>query len=148
MSGAWAGLGYVLGLCGGVCFAAKAARWTLVSIPIDIDPLLLRAGRSSGAIDALAAAWRRYFAVASSCSSSTCSIGLQHHVTYKPGKKRWEVTPEGKEYAVNTDTGKKHSDGKPVQQILWKESVAKPLKRLSEKLQAEMPEVVAHGLSR
>lgn len=74
--------------------------------------------------------------------------GLQHHVTYKPGKKRWEVTPDGKEYAVITDTGKKHSDGKPVQQILWKESVAKPLKRLAEKLQAEIPEVVAHGLSR
>ncbi|MCE0934771.1 phage antirepressor N-terminal domain-containing protein [Pseudomonas monteilii] len=74
--------------------------------------------------------------------------GLQHHVTYKLGKKRWEVTPDGKEYAVITDTGKKHSDGKPVQQILWKESVAKPLKRLAEKLQAEMPEVVAHGLSR
>lgn len=74
--------------------------------------------------------------------------GLQHHVAYKPGKKRWEVTPDGKEYAVITDTGKKHSDGKPIQQILWKESVAKPLKRLAEKLQAEMPEVVAHGLSR
>lgn len=74
--------------------------------------------------------------------------GLQHHVTYKPGKKRWEVTPDGKEFAVITDTGKKHSDGKPVQQILWKESVAKPLKRLAEKLQAEMSEVVAHGLSR
>lgn len=74
--------------------------------------------------------------------------GLQHHVTYKPGKKRWEVTPEGKEFAVITDTAKKHSDGKPIQQILWKESVAKPLKRLAEKLQAEMPEVVAHGLSR
>ncbi|MNN55923.1 hypothetical protein D3C81_1708280 [compost metagenome] len=74
--------------------------------------------------------------------------GLQHHVPYKPGKKRWEVTPEGKEHAVITDTAKKHSDGKPIQQILWKESVAKPLKRLAEKLQAEMPEVVAHGLSR
>lgn len=74
--------------------------------------------------------------------------GLQHHIVYKPGKKRWEVTPDGKEFAVITDTTKKHSDGKPIQQILWKESVAKPLKRLAEKLQAEMPEVVAHGLTR
>ncbi|KTC25532.1 DNA-binding protein [Pseudomonas putida] len=74
--------------------------------------------------------------------------GLQHHVIYKPGKKRWEVTPDGKEFAVITDTAKRHSDGRPVQQILWKESVAKPLKRLAEKLQAEIPEVVAHGLSR
>lgn len=85
---------------------------------------------------------------AASMNKLLAQCGLQHHVTYKPGKKRWEVTPEGKEFAVITDTAKKHSDGKPVQQILWKESVAKPLKRLAEKLQAEMPEVVAHGLSR
>ncbi|MBA1200442.1 KilA-N domain-containing protein [Pseudomonas capeferrum] len=73
--------------------------------------------------------------------------GLQHSVVYRLGKKRWEVTPEGKEFAVITDTAKKHGDGKPIQQILWKESVAKPLKCLAEKLQSEMPEVVAHGLS-
>ncbi|MCO7634145.1 KilA-N domain-containing protein [Pseudomonas guariconensis] len=85
---------------------------------------------------------------AASMNKLLAQCGLQHHVTYKPGKKRWEVTPEGKEFAVITDTAKRHSDGKPIQQILWKESVAKPLKRLAEKLQAEMPEVVAHGLSR
>lgn len=85
---------------------------------------------------------------AASMNKLLAQCGLQHHVAYKPGKKRWEVTPDGKEFAVITDTAKRHSDGKPVQQILWKESVAKPLKRLAEKLQAEMPEVVAHGLSR
>lgn len=85
---------------------------------------------------------------AASMNKLLAQCGLQHHVTYKPGKKRWEVTPDGKEFAVITDTAKKHSDGKPIQQILWKESVAKPLKRLAEKLQAEMPEVVAHGLLR
>ena len=85
---------------------------------------------------------------AASMNKLLAQCGLQHHVIYKPGKKRWEVTPDGKEFAVITDTAKRHSDGKPVQQILWKESVAKPLKRLAEKLQAEMPEVVAHGLSR
>lgn len=85
---------------------------------------------------------------AASMNKLLAQCGLQHHVAYKPGKKRWEVTPDGKGFAVITDTAKKHSDGKPIQQILWKESVAKPLKRLAEKLQAEMPEVVAHGLSR
>lgn len=85
---------------------------------------------------------------AASMNKLLAQCGLQHHVVYKLGKKRWEVTPEGKEFAVITDTAKKHSDGKTVQQILWKESVAKPLKRLAERLQAEMPEVVAHGLTR
>lgn len=84
---------------------------------------------------------------AASMNKLLAQCELQHHVTYKPGKKRWEVTPEGKEYAVITDIGKKHSDGKPVQQILWKESVVKTLKRLAEKLQIELPEVVTYGLS-
>lgn len=73
--------------------------------------------------------------------------GLQHHVNYKAGKKRWEVTPEGKRYAVVTDTSKRHSDGKPIQQILWKESVAHPLRDLAEKLKAELSGVVGHGLT-
>ncbi len=85
---------------------------------------------------------------AASMNKLLAQCGLQHHVVYKLGKKRWEVTPDGKEFAVITDTSKKHSDGKPVQQILWRESVAKPLKSLAEKLQAEMSEVVAYGLSR
>lgn len=85
---------------------------------------------------------------AASMNKLLAQCGLQHHVAYKPGKKRWEVTPAGKEFALITDTSKKHRDGKPVQQILWKESVAGPLKRLAEKLQAEMPEVVARGLTR
>lgn len=66
----------------------------------------------------------------------------------RPAQNHPQAVPDGKVFAVITDTGKKHTDGKLVQQILWKESVAKPLKRLAEKLQAEMPEVVAHGLSR
>lgn len=74
--------------------------------------------------------------------------GLQHHVIYKPGKKRWEVTPDGKLFAVITDTSKKHSDGKPVQQILWKESVQKILARLADKLRAGLPAVVAGGVTR
>lgn len=74
--------------------------------------------------------------------------GLQHQVIYKPGKKRWEVTPDGKVFAVITDTGKKHSDGKPVQQILWKDSVTEMLARLADQLRAGLPVVVAGGVTR
>lgn len=74
--------------------------------------------------------------------------GLQHQVIYKPGRKRWEVTPDGKLFAVITDTGKKHSDGKPVQQILWKESVQEMLARLAEKLRSAAPAVIAGGVTR
>lgn len=65
--------------------------------------------------------------------------GLQRHVEYAKGKKRWELLPEGKPFAIITDTPKRHSDGKPVQQILWKESVLGELKRLAHRLQAELP---------
>ncbi|WP_081232207.1 phage antirepressor N-terminal domain-containing protein [Pseudomonas chlororaphis] len=74
--------------------------------------------------------------------------GLQHQVIYKPGKKRWEVTPDGKLFAVITDTGKKHSDGKPVQQILWKESVQEMLARLADQLRSGLPAVIAGGVTR
>ena len=74
--------------------------------------------------------------------------GLQHQVIYKAGKKRWEVTPEGKVFAVITDTGKKHSDGKPIQQIVWKESVQEMLARLADQLRSGLPSVIAGGVSR
>lgn len=74
--------------------------------------------------------------------------GLQHQVIYKPGKKRWEVTSDGKLFAVITDTGKKHSDGKPIQQILWKESVQEMLARLADQLRSGLPAVIAGGVTR
>lgn len=74
--------------------------------------------------------------------------GLQRHSEYAKGKKRWELLPDGKPFAVITDTPKKHSDGRPVQQILWKESVIKMLERLAYQLRAEMPAVVAGGFRR
>jgi len=42
-------------------------------------------------------------------------------------KKWWELTEKGKDYAVLVDTGKKHSDGTPVQQIKWKKKIIKLL---------------------
>lgn len=67
--------------------------------------------------------------------------GLQRHFEYSKRKKRWELLPDGKPFAVITDTPKKHSDGKPVQQILWKESVLEMLHRLAAQLRADRPTV-------
>ncbi|MHB0763179.1 phage antirepressor N-terminal domain-containing protein [Stutzerimonas sp. NM35] len=72
--------------------------------------------------------------------------GLQRSTEYAKGKKRWELLPDGKAFAVITDTAKKHSDGKPVQQILWKESVLDLLKRLADQLKSGLPVVVAGGV--
>ena len=47
-------------------------------------------------------------------------LGLQT----KPTKDDpWSATEKGKQYAVLLDVGKKHSDGTPVQQLKWLESV-------------------------
>lgn len=69
--------------------------------------------------------------------------GLQHSVEYRKGKKRWELLPEGRAFAVLVDTAKKHSDGAPVTQILWKESVLGELKRLAQRLEAQIPRTIA-----
>ena len=48
--------------------------------------------------------------------------GLQKRVEYESSgkiRKRWDLTPEGFEYAELLDVGKEHSDGTPVQQIKW-----------------------------
>lgn len=65
--------------------------------------------------------------------------GLQRHAEYAKGKKRWELLPDGRQFAVITDTPKKHSDGKPVQQILWKDSVMELLNRLAQQLRVGLP---------
>lgn len=40
---------------------------------------------------------------------------------------KWIATNKGKRFAIVLDTGKKHSNGAPVQQIKWKESVTKEI---------------------
>ena len=40
---------------------------------------------------------------------------------------KWIATSKGKRFAIVLDTGKKHSNGAPVQQIKWKESVTKEI---------------------
>lgn len=81
----------------------------------------------------------RFGMTANQMNKLIAECGLQRHWEYKPKKKRWEVLPEGKPFAVITDTPKRYSDGKPVQQILWKESVLGELKKLAHRLEAELP---------
>ena len=35
----------------------------------------------------------------------------------------WQPTPTGREFARTLDTGKRHHDGTPVQQVKWASSV-------------------------
>lgn len=57
--------------------------------------------------------------------------GLQHQVIYQPGRKRWDVTLDGRRFAAITGSGKRHSDGRSVQQIVRKESVQEVRNRLA-----------------
>jgi len=51
------------------------------------------------------------------------TMGLQIDHRDKKNKLKWEPTEKGMPYAVFKDTGKRHSDGTPVQQLFWKKSV-------------------------
>lgn len=51
------------------------------------------------------------------------AMGLQERVEYKPNKYEWRLTEKGKEYGTYLDVGRSHSDGTPVLQIKWRESV-------------------------
>ena len=55
-------------------------------------------------------------------------IGLQESFRDAKDKKCWKPTEKGKKFAVIKDTNKKHKDGRPVQQLMWIESVIPILK--------------------
>ena len=55
-------------------------------------------------------------------------LGFMERRERLEGKWQNYLTDKGKEYGIYLDTGKKHSDGTPIQQIKWKESVV-PLLR-------------------
>lgn len=55
-------------------------------------------------------------------------MGLQNQIVSKKGHKTWVLTEKGKEFGVYLDTGKSHSNGTPIQQIKWKESVIAELR--------------------
>ena len=48
---------------------------------------------------------------------------FQERVEYRTGKFEWRLTEKGKAYGSYLDTGKVHSNGTPIQQIKWKESI-------------------------
>tara|TARA_B100000614_G_C14536177_1_gene488490 strand:- start:879 stop:1658 length:780 start_codon:yes stop_codon:yes gene_type:complete len=51
--------------------------------------------------------------------------GLGYQESFRDGKNKlkWKPTDKGKAHAIFKDTGKKHSDGTPVVQLFWKESI-------------------------
>ena len=51
--------------------------------------------------------------------------GFQHKINGK-----WEALPDGEQYAVMQDTGKKHSNGTPVRQLKWNSSILDTFKSL------------------
>lgn len=53
--------------------------------------------------------------------------GFQHKINGK-----WEALPEGEQFAVMQDTGKKHSNGTPVRQLKWDSSIITVLGALRE----------------
>jgi len=53
---------------------------------------------------------------------------LQESFRDAKNKKCWKPTEKGKSFSVLKDTNKKHKDGRPVQQLMWLESVIPILK--------------------
>lgn len=74
-----------------------------------------------------------------------CGCGLQKSIDYKKGKKRWELTEQGREFGKYLDSGRKHSDGTPVMSIGWFETVLNELVKYGEKLKAGLPMSVVSG---
>ncbi|MGN7614538.1 hypothetical protein ACQZV8_20910, partial [Magnetococcales bacterium HHB-1] len=56
------------------------------------------------------------------------SCGLQSSIRDAKNRLVWSPTEEGKPFAVLLDTGKKRSDGAPVQQLRWLETVVDVVK--------------------
>lgn len=59
-------------------------------------------------------------------------VGFQESFRNGKNRKHWKPTEKGKVFAVIKDTNKKHSDGRPVQQLMWLESVIPVLRECSE----------------
>lgn len=59
---------------------------------------------------------------------------LQERIEYRAGKFEWRLTEKGKAYGSYLDTGKVHSNGTPIQQIKWKESIIPLVQKHSDSL--------------
>jgi hypothetical protein len=55
--------------------------------------------------------------------------GLIYSYRDNKGKIQWDATEKGKPYVIWKDTGKKHSNGTPVKQLLYKKSMVDMLKQ-------------------
>ena len=62
------------------------------------------------------------------------NMKLQEKVEYRAGKFEWRLTDRGKAYGSYLDTGKVHSNGTPIQQIKWKESILPLVQKHSDSL--------------
>lgn len=62
------------------------------------------------------------------------NMKLQEKVEYRAGKFEWRLTEKGKAYGSYLDTGKTHSNGTPIQQIKWKESILPLVQKHSDSL--------------
>ena len=62
------------------------------------------------------------------------NMKLQEKVEYRAGKFEWRLTDRGKAYGSYLDTGKVHSNGTPIQQIKWKESIFPLVQKHSDSL--------------
>ncbi|MFK5970727.1 MAG: hypothetical protein QM487_11500 [Candidatus Marithrix sp.] len=49
--------------------------------------------------------------------------GFQESFRDAKNKKCWRPTENGRPFIVLKDTSKKHKDGRPIQQMMWLESV-------------------------
>lgn len=76
------------------------------------------------------------------------SMALQRQFEYAPNKRRWELTPAGRQHGVILDTAKRHSDGTPVQQIRWKESILKELKDYADRIMTGTPSTYGERAAR
>ena len=56
-------------------------------------------------------------------------LGLQTGYRDHKGRPYWEMTEQGSEYGRMMDTGKRHGDGSPVQQLKWLSSVIELLRK-------------------
>jgi len=58
--------------------------------------------------------------------------GLQVEIRDAKNRVHWKHTKKGEPFAVLLDTGKKHSNGTPVQQLKWLESVIKAAEKAAQ----------------
>lgn len=127
----------VAGLMG---FDGNPARFhadKLVKNQIGIGPLeLLGIDALPAAVEDLAytptALGKRFDVTANQFNKLLEKAKLQTPAPAGHNSLRWLPTEEGKQHSKLVETGRKHSDGAPVVQLLWKESALEVLRRAAK----------------